>query len=229
MFYLSEVTKPDLSKQILLFLGYVSTRIRKYRSKLATTSDQRIKLISEIIGGIQVIKFYTWEKPFEKFVKQMRKSELYYIGRSWCHKCISLSGLMTLQQTSLCVMLTGYVLIGYQLTPDTVFLSAQLISILQTSIAIHLPACSLAFAELITSTGRIREFLLLNEIDTNEVISEAIGPQSIKLDDVSASWTTDKVTLKNITIQVMPEELCVLVGPVGSGKTSLLQVISSVV
>lgn len=44
-----------------------------YRYHLVNHSDARIRIINEIIQGIQTIKFYAWEKPFAKIVDQIRR------------------------------------------------------------------------------------------------------------------------------------------------------------
>jgi len=36
-------------------------------------TDKRICLMNEVISGIQVIKMYTWEKPFAKLINYIRK------------------------------------------------------------------------------------------------------------------------------------------------------------
>lgn len=41
--------------------------------KIAHKTDYRVKLMSEIVSGIQVIKMYAWEKSFEKVVALARK------------------------------------------------------------------------------------------------------------------------------------------------------------
>jgi len=42
-------------------------------------TDKRICLMNEVISGIQVIKMYTWEKPFAKLIKYIRKFVILFI------------------------------------------------------------------------------------------------------------------------------------------------------
>lgn len=45
----------------------------KYRFHVVRQTDTRICMLNDIIKGIQIIKFYAWEKPFTNLVQQIRE------------------------------------------------------------------------------------------------------------------------------------------------------------
>lgn len=41
--------------------------------KLAARTDNRLRLMNQVITGLQVIKMYVWEIPFNNLVEKARK------------------------------------------------------------------------------------------------------------------------------------------------------------
>ncbi|KAJ3320400.1 hypothetical protein HDV06_005323 [Boothiomyces sp. JEL0866] len=51
-------------------------KLRAIRKTSAPITDSRVKLTQEILEGIRVIKYFTWELPFKKEVEKLRDQEI---------------------------------------------------------------------------------------------------------------------------------------------------------
>jgi ABC-type transport system involved in cytochrome bd biosynthesis fused ATPase/permease subunit len=54
----------------------VTNKSKKLQTKKLKIQDNRIKTVNEILNGIKIIKFMTWEISFEKIVSKIRDNEL---------------------------------------------------------------------------------------------------------------------------------------------------------
>lgn len=166
---------------------------------------------------------YTWEKPFEIVIREVRKSELSDIMKTSYFRGVFTSWMMFLSGFSLFLTLTCFVLLGNHITSAIVFSTVQSFNILQTIFALHLPFAINNSSEAIAVSKRLRDFLILDEkeLPSDKTLNEA----SIDIRDVTAYWTIEFTpTLVDINLRIIPGTLCAIVGPVGSGKSSLLQV-----
>ena len=53
--------------------GKWSEKIYKKQTKL---KDDRVNVANEALGGIKLVKFYSWENPFEERIDNIRQTEL---------------------------------------------------------------------------------------------------------------------------------------------------------
>ncbi|XP_032663383.1 multidrug resistance-associated protein 4-like isoform X2 [Odontomachus brunneus] len=213
--------------QTIPIQGYITKWTSKLRLKVAMRTDERVRLMSEIISGIEVIKMYTWEKPFQELVSRARKYEIDVLTLTSYLRGFTLATFVFTERTTLYFTIMTYVLLGHSISADKVFSMAQYYNILQITMAIMYPLALASAAEAAVSMKRIENFLLLDE---NVPLAHSLlsnKETSVTMKNVSASWTNTAIvnTLHNINIQIGAGKLFAVVGAVGAGKSSFLQAI----
>uniref|UniRef100_A0A3B3ZY40 ABC-type glutathione-S-conjugate transporter n=1 Tax=Periophthalmus magnuspinnatus TaxID=409849 RepID=A0A3B3ZY40_9GOBI len=212
-----------LSVVLLLFPlnGFITT----VRTKLQVAfMDGRIKAMTEMVSGMKILKFYAWEEVFQRQVEALREGELSALRRSQILYCVSLASFTS---SSFLVMLTVfgvYVLMDQRnvLDAQKIFVSAALINILKTPLSQLLFAISTA-AQALVSLKRITNFLQQDKVKEDSVRRLAYSAGETRVHAGYFSWSTDSPpSLSSINVMVEQGALVAVVGPVGSGKSSLL-------
>jgi ATP-binding cassette subfamily C (CFTR/MRP) protein 4 len=54
-------------------LDYIGKMFSVYRFKIAQKTDERGRIMNEIIIAMRVIKMYAWENPFSKLIDHVRR------------------------------------------------------------------------------------------------------------------------------------------------------------
>lgn len=96
----------------VVFVVYVGKLMGKIRASISTRTDKRVKLMNEIISGIQVIKMYAWEKSFEKIVKMARLDEVKRISNASQLRGVFSTCVVILERSSLFFTIICFVLQG---------------------------------------------------------------------------------------------------------------------
>ncbi|XP_046392416.1 ATP-binding cassette sub-family C member 4-like [Ischnura elegans] len=213
---------------IIPIQGYLGKMTSSIRLKTAMRTDERVRLMNEIIAGIQVIKMYTWEKPFAKLVAMARRNEIKEIRKSSYIRGFFLSFLMFTTRAAVFFTVLAYSLLGNLVVAEKVFVMTSYYNILRQTMTVFFPQGIGQLAETLVSVGRLQKFLLYEENVLEPLPSElATKTNDIKINDVTAKWTSNvsENTLNNITLDVKPGMLVAIIGPVGAGKSSLLHAI----
>ncbi|KAJ3653134.1 hypothetical protein Zmor_019045 [Zophobas morio] len=244
LYYMNVVLGPTALTGISIIICFflvqlvVSKQMFLRKREAALKTDDRIRLINDVIGGIQTVKMYTWETSFSKLVKAARRSEMKTIIRANLLSINNHTIRMYVTKIALFLCVGSAILTKVVLTPEYIF---PLISIYENLILIGLLRFQLAatfFTEAKTSVVRIQEFLLSGRkkapVKQPSKSTDSCNPMSyqsfeptvfgIHLNNVKVAFDTSTV-LENVTFSALPGDLVGLSGKSGSGKSTLLQVI----
>ncbi|CAH1987635.1 unnamed protein product [Acanthoscelides obtectus] len=233
---------------------YFGRQISKLRMRTALRTDERVRLMNEIISGIQVIKMYAWEKSFAKLVHTARRLEINLIRKTSFMRGVILSFIMFSTRLSIFVSILYYVLSGNtDITAEKVFVITSFYNILRQTMTVFFPQGISQVAEAKVSIRRLNQFMLYDETQLAKAIKAKdfhekqnakpedkngkAGEQSyggdttkepcVVLTNATAKWSDGSMdnTLTDLNLKVTSGQLLAVIGPVGSGKTSLLHVI----
>lgn len=183
---------------------------------------------------------YAWEIPFDKIVSNIRHLEIKKISlASYCRGLYSCFMVFT-ERTVLFVTIITFIMMGNALTAAISFQLASYFNTLQMTTTIYFPMALIMLGETLISIKRIENFLLLDEVSTSasnkkydnhlkikNKEEKLSGKVSIEFKRASANWINGQLppTLCNISLKIEGGILCSLIGPVGSGKSSFLNML----
>ncbi|XP_017479140.1 PREDICTED: multidrug resistance-associated protein 4-like [Rhagoletis zephyria] len=201
----------------------------QFRAKTATQTDTRLKLTTEIIASMRSVKAFNWEGPLGKRIFDARSNEIKALSNGTFLKAINISIFFTAYRVVCFACLVVYVLHGEQstlLTPEVIFVSLALLNRLRLTTTNCLPSAIAMTAELLVTCRRIQAFLLLDEVEKEKATENQLAQSEkfkVKAEHVTAKWSQTKSTvLNNVSFSLKRGELLAVIGPVGSGKSSLL-------
>uniref|UniRef100_A0A4W5NGP0 ATP-binding cassette, sub-family C (CFTR/MRP), member 4 n=1 Tax=Hucho hucho TaxID=62062 RepID=A0A4W5NGP0_9TELE len=218
---------------VLLFLMPLQTMFGKLfgslRSKTAVLTDNRIRTMNEVVSGIRIIKMYAWEKPFSALINEVRREEISKIMSSSYLRGLNMVSFFAASKIIVFITFVVYVLLGNTISATRVFVAVSLYGAIKITVTLFFPQAIEKVFETIISIHRIKNFLLLDEIERPNMrfTLEEKKDASVEIKDLICYWDKclDAPSLQNLSLTVKSEQLVAVIGPVGSGKSSLLSAI----
>lgn len=210
---------------IVLINGAAAGKIKQYQTDQMKLKDERIKITNEVLSGIKVLKMYAWENSFEKKITDIRNSEIKMLKKAaYVNTAISFVWTTAPFLVSW-VTFTTFIFIDNKnvLTAEIAFVSLALFNIMKIPISL-LPRFLTNIVQAVVATKRINKFLNSDELNPTVVSHNENEIYPLIMEQGTFTWdeTDNRPTLSNININVQNGNLVAIVGPVGSGKTSLL-------
>ncbi|XP_038567664.1 multidrug resistance-associated protein 7 isoform X1 [Micropterus salmoides] len=221
---------------------FLAVRILSNNKHMLRYKDSRVKLMTEILFGIRVIKFYNWEPHFSQKVANYRKQELSHLKAIKYLDAMCVYTWAALPVVTSILTFVTYVLLGHQLTAAKVFTTLALVGMLITPLN-SFPWVLNGILEAKVSLERIQRFFKLTNQDLQAyyaLVSPDDSQTSVLLSQGTFSWqgpdglnqnkegetetgaAKGSLMLQSLNLQVTKGSLVVVVGKVGCGKSSLL-------
>ncbi|KAI8811652.1 P-loop containing nucleoside triphosphate hydrolase protein [Cladochytrium replicatum] len=252
---------------VLLFMVPIQMQLIKVlmvlRKRIAGITDERLKVIQEILGGIRVIKFFAWEDSFLGRVWKLRQNEMKNVINSSFIRALIQSLGFSIPALSSAIVFLVYGATSSVFSPVAIFSALSLINQLRQPV-MWIPMMAASVADGKVGFDRLQEFFMAPEVEFEAKVDqhaknavtiengtfewETAPPESesskdepapeieaakVKYTGVPAAEnerhssevsvsTVRPPALRSIEIEIPHGSLCAIVGPVGSGKSSLL-------
>jgi ABC-type multidrug transport system fused ATPase/permease subunit len=188
--------------------------------------DERVTLMSQVLSGIRVVKYFAWEKSVLGEVGEVRGRELHARKRMARAETLATLSYAAISTVVLFASLALHVYRGFALTPELAFTCVSIFAILEDPFG-HLSEVISKVATALVSGERIRQFLRRERLPGTFDLPEADNAApALELEQATVRFDDNiRPALDRVSLSLLPGESLAVVGPVGSGKSTLLQLL----
>lgn len=208
----------------------ISKKFATVQKKILAATDARIHTTNEVLTNIRIIKYFAWEQRFLGAVDEKRALELVHLRNRyiiWALAATIWSGAPVV--ITFLTFLVYTVVEKKDLVPSVAFTALSLFSLLRIPLD-QLADMVAHVQESKVSVDRVEEYLneaetdKYHQLETNKLNDD--GEPLLGFENCNFSWGGDKDTddfkMLDMDMQFKVGQLNVVIGPTGSGKTSLL-------
>lgn len=203
--------------------NYVAKRFTKLDEEMMAHRDHRVTLMTQTLNAIRVVKYFAWEKSVSKEVTDIREKELGSRRRLVRAEVIASLGYLAVSTLVLFVALATHVWRGQALDAALIFTCISLFGLLEGPFGDLSRLISRATSAKV-GASRILKFLSQEEVPNWQKNIDTSGvPVGVEVHNLTLVYPeTERAVLKNVGFTVEPGKSLAIVGPVGAGKSSVL-------
>ncbi|CAM9640065.1 unnamed protein product [Bubo scandiacus] len=205
----------------------IAAKVKRLKKSQMRYLDQQVKLLSEMLHGIKLLKLYAWESAYQRKVMSIREREVDVLKSSGY---LTTYSMLTLTCIPFMVSLATFGVFFHLdkenvLTATKVFTSISLFNILRLPL-FDLPPVISAVAQTKVSLSRLEDFLCAEDLNPEDVNTNYSGNHAVGFIGASLRWEKNGLpVLKNLSVSIPEGSLVAVVGQVGSGKSSFLSAV----
>lgn len=184
--------------------GLIFGQVSKLRRMVLKHSDKRVKLISEILGGIRIIKFNAWEDPFNETIQNIRQLEMNALTKLAYVIAIGFSLILLSAPILQPVLVFATYTANNTLTASKAFSVIALFNIMRFPFA-FLPMGLVQYAQAMIAMGRVTRYLLLPELESYVDYDTSKEEGDIFIENASFGWSSQEKVQKYEAEQKMYE------------------------
>eukprot|EP01052_Picozoa_sp_SAG31_P000287 SAG31_NODE_9_length_42330_cov_441.979162_2_plen_374_part_00 len=174
---------------VLMTNGPIMGKIKGLETQKMRLGDERVKIMTELIQGIKIVKLYTWETAFTRSVTAKREEEIETL-KSRTVLQIAMTSIMGAAPLLIMVItFLIYAWAGNELTATKVFTCMALFQILQFPM-MFIPFVLMMVMMVKVSLTRFHKFLSADEIklQLNEVIPQLASDDAVRITNCDFAW-----------------------------------------
>jgi ABC-type multidrug transport system fused ATPase/permease subunit len=205
------------------FTTVIAKKFTRLDEEIMSKRDHRVTLISQLLNGIRIVKYFSWGNKALEQVAAIRGKEVK--ARKQMAMASSWSVMFYAAVTTLVCLASfaTHIYLGYELDAATVFSSIALFRLLEGPFG-NMTHYISEIAAAKVGADRIRKFLSIElKPENTEPPSARNRPIGVELSHVDVKYAdASENVLEGIDLKVPVGSSVAIVGPVGSGKSSLI-------
>ncbi|KAE9547808.1 hypothetical protein FO519_008982 [Halicephalobus sp. NKZ332] len=147
---------------------FISVKIKNCQVQKMKFQDERLKMTSEVLNGMKVLKLYAWEESMKKIILEIRQKEIKILRKLAYLNAIMNSNWYCVPFLASVVMFGTYVIIDPEkniLTPQVTFVALSIFNIMRFPLTI-LTMITNQVVQSHVSNKRLKSFLMEDEIES---------------------------------------------------------------